>query len=120
MNASGGRFIVSDRVRGHPNKFAMTSDDCLFCFACGAPGAIDLGLGGGPKAAWARPRNGARRILCETPQAYTLARLLEQGHLVGYDLRCGKGADGNAEKCARFSTRLVTVFVVTCVEHCVG
>ena len=61
----GWRFIVSDRVRGHPNKFAMTSDDCLFCFACGAPGAIDLGFGGCPKVAWARPRNGARRILCE-------------------------------------------------------
>ena len=75
---------------------------------------------GTPQVAWARPRNRARKILCEIPQAYTLVRLLEQGHLVGYDLRCGKGADGNAEKCARFSTRLVAVFVVTCVEHCVG
>ena len=50
VNASGGRFIVSDRVRRHPNRFAMTSDDCLFCFACGAPGAIDLGLGGCPQS----------------------------------------------------------------------
>jgi hypothetical protein len=120
VNASGGRFIVSDRVRGHPNRFAMTSDDCLFCFGAVPRGHRPWPLGGAPKVACARPRNGATRILCETPQAYTLARLLEQGHLVGYDLRCGKGADGNAEKCARFSTRLVTVFVVTCVEHCVG
>jgi len=70
--------------------------------------------------AWARPRDEPAKILCKNPQAHTPARLLEQGYLVGYDLRCGKGADGNAEKCARFSTRLVAVFVVTCVEHCVG
>jgi hypothetical protein len=61
----GWRFIVSDRVRGHPNKFAMTSDDCLFCFACGAPGAIDPGLGGCPQSRLGSARNGARRILCE-------------------------------------------------------
>jgi hypothetical protein len=118
VNASGGRFIVSDCVRGHPNKFAMTSDDCLFCFACGAPGAIDLGLGGVPPKSLGLGRAmGPGEFLCETPQAYTLARLLEQGHLVGYDLRCGKGADGNAEKCARFSHRLVTASSIAWARH---
>ena len=49
VNASGGRFIVSDRVRGHPNKFAMTSDlFVLLCFACGALAQSTLAQAGYP------------------------------------------------------------------------
>jgi hypothetical protein len=66
VNASGGRFIVSDSVRRHPNKFAMTERRLFVLLRVRCPGAIDLGLGGVPP--WARPGNGLRKF-CEIPQA---------------------------------------------------
>jgi hypothetical protein len=80
-----------------PNKCAMTSDDCLFCLRA-VPWRNRPWPRGDPKIVWARPRNGARQILCEIPSSLTFVRLLERGRLVGYDLRCGKEADGKCRE----------------------
>lgn len=70
VNASGGRFIVSDSVRRHPNKFAMTERRLFVLLRVRCPGAIDLGLGGVPQNRLDSAGQWAAQILCNSSSLY--------------------------------------------------